>query len=62
MQTNNELFTTLTTQINEAKKFVERALAFEKLNIDGASKLSKKIKAELKFLTGVRPEILLMFT
>ncbi|XP_046850841.1 UPF0415 protein C7orf25 homolog [Xenia sp. Carnegie-2017] len=53
MQTNNELFATLTTQINEAKKFVERALAFEKLNIDGASKLSKKIKAELKFLTGL---------
>ena len=53
MQTKDELFTALRTQIDNAKECVDRALVLEKKGIDGAGKLTKRIRAELKFLTGV---------
>ena len=53
MQAKDELFTALRTQIDRAKEYVDRALVLETKNIDGAGKLTKRIRAELKFLNGV---------
>ena len=53
MQARDELFTALRTQIDRAKEYVDRALVLETKSIDGAGKLTKRIRAELKFLNGV---------
>lgn len=53
MQAKSELFAALQTHIDTAKEYVVRALALEKKNIDGSGKLTKRIRAEVKFLTGV---------
>jgi hypothetical protein len=53
MQAKDELFTALRTQIDRAKEYVDRALVLETKSIDGAGKLTKRIRAELKFLNGV---------
>ncbi len=53
MQGKDELFTALRAQIDRAKEYVDRALVLEKKGVDGAGKLTKRIRAELKFLAGV---------
>lgn len=53
MQAKHELLLALGVQIDRAKEYLDRAVSFEKELIDGASKLTKRIRAELKFLTGV---------
>ena len=53
MESKEDLFTALQTQIDRAKEYVDRALVLEKKGIDGGGKLTKRIRAELKFLTGV---------
>ena len=53
MQAKDDLFSALRTQIDRAKEYIDRALLLETNGVDGASKLTKKIRAELKFLNGV---------
>ena len=53
MQAKDDLFSALRTQIDRAKEYTDRALLLETNGVDGASKLTKKIRAELKFLNGV---------
>ena len=53
MQAKDELFTALQTQIDRAKEYVDRAIVLEKKIIDGSGRLTKRIRAELKFLNGV---------
>jgi hypothetical protein len=53
MQAKDELFSALRTQMDRAKQDVDRALVLETKSIDGAGKLTKRIRAELKFLNGV---------
>ena len=49
MQGKDELFTALRAQIDRAKEYVDRALVLEKKGVE----FTKRIRAELKFLTGV---------
>lgn len=53
MQGKDDLFSALQTQIERAKEYIDRAVVLETKGIDGASKLTKRIRAELKFLNGV---------
>ena len=47
------LHLSLKEQIERAKKYINKCTLLEERNIEGACKLTKKIKAELKFLNEV---------
>ena len=53
MESKDDLFTALQTQLDRAKQYIDRALVLENKGIDGGGKLTKRIRAELKFLTGL---------
>ena len=53
MEEEESLLSALQLQIKRAKEYIGRSVALEEKNIEGANKLIKKIRAELKFLNGV---------
>ena len=53
MEQKESILLALQQQIKRAKEYIDRSEVLEKKNIDGANKLTKKIRAEFKFLNGV---------
>lgn len=53
MEQKESILLALQQQIKRAKEYIDRSEVLEKKNIDGANKLTKKIRAEFKFLNGL---------
>lgn len=54
MEDKEGLLLELQLQMNVAQKYIERSVVLEEKSVHGASKLTKKIRAELKFLNELK--------